>query len=464
MFLGSRGRVLKLMRGFGVVWAIAIAINVTLLVAPASAETLREAMLAAYRRNPTLQAERARQRATDELVPQAKSGWRPTINVQDVVSHTWADSSVTTSTSNTSESANIQLSQPIFRGFRTVEGIKSARSNVKAGQQNLLGVEQSVLLQAVTAYADVVRDRRILNIRQRNLANLQKEARAAQARFSAGELTRTDVAQAKAQVSGAQSALASARANLQVSSANYLAIIGHEPGKLTGPKHGAVPKSLRTALDIATETNPSVLAAAYAHEAQVHDVNVAKGALMPSLSLQAQATATHNPQTGVRRSDSATIQGVLSIPIYQAGAEYSAIRRAKQLASQSGIEIVGATRSVRQQVAAAWAGYTASGQAIVAAKAQVASAALALDGVQQEYQVGSRTTVDVLNAELGLLSAQVSLASAERDQLVASYQVLSAVGHLTARRLALGGPYYDPESNYNKVKDKWFGTGADTLE
>lgn len=435
-----------------------------LLAAPASAETLREAMLSAYRRNPTLQAERARQRVTDELVPQAKSGWRPTINAQGVVSHTWADSSVTKSSSNTSESANIQLVQPLFRGFRTVEGVRSARANVKAGQQNLLGVEQTVLLQAVTAYADVMRDRKILNIRQRNLANLQKEARAAQARFSAGELTRTDVSQAKAQVSGAQSALANARANLAISSANYLAIIGHEPGKLTGAKHGPVPKTLKTALNVATETNPAVLAAAYAHEAQVHDINVAKGALLPTLSLQAQAVATNDPSKGVSRSESATIQGVLSIPIYEAGSEYSAIRRAKQLASQSGIQIVGSTRSVRQQVATAWAAYTASGQAIVSAKDQVSSAALALDGVQQEYQVGSRTTVDVLNAELGLLSAQVSLASAERDQLVASYQVLSAIGHLTARRLSLGGPYYDPENNLKRVKDKWIGTDADTLD
>jgi outer membrane protein len=458
---------LKLMRSFGVISAVALALfagSAVMLASPVSAETLREAMLSAYRRNPTLQAERARQRGTDELVTQAKSGWRPTINGQASVSQTWSDTNVTISSSQTSENVNIQLSQPLFRGFRTVESTRQAEANVRAGRQNLLGVEQAVLLRAATAYADVMRDRKILDIRRKNVVNLQKEARAAQARFSAGELTRTDVAQAKAQVSAAQGALASATANLGISSAGYLEVVGHEPGKLTGAKRGPVPQSLKRALDVASETNPSVLQAAYTHDASVHSVNVAKGALLPTLSLQASATATHDPSAGVRRSDSATVQGVLSVPIYQAGNEYSAIRQAKHLASQTGINIIGATRSVRQQVAATWAAYAASGQAITSAKAQVASAALALDGVQQEYQVGSRTTVDVLNAEQALLAARVTLVSAERDQLVASYQVISSIGHLTARRMALGGPYYDPVQNYNNVKNKWIGTGADTLE
>jgi outer membrane protein TolC len=225
-----------------------------------------------------------------------------------------------------------------------------------------------------------------------------------------------------------------------------------------------VPQSLSRALSIASETNPTVLAAAYNHDASVHNVNIAKGALLPTLTLEASASASRNFSSNLKRSESATVQGVLNVPIYQAGNEYSAIRQAKQQASQSGIQIIGATRSVRQQVAVAWATYTSAGQAITSAKAQVASAVLALDGVRQEYQVGSRTTVDVLNAEQSLLSARVSQASAERDQLVASYQLISSIGHLTARRLSLGGPYYDPVQNYNKVKNKWIGTGADTLE
>jgi outer membrane protein len=462
---GAQGSgVLRLIRQFGVVSMVALAISSAMFAVPAASETLREAMLSAYRRNPTLQAERARQRATDELVAQAKSGWRPTINGSETVSQTWSDTTPGKPSKPTSLNMDIQLSQPLFRGFRTVEGVKQAKANISAGRENLLGVEQSVLLQAATAFADVVRDRKILDIRRKNVANLKKEASAASARFNAGELTRTDVAQAKAQVSAAQGALATAQANVGISSATYLAIIGHEPGKLSAAKRGPVPQSLPKALAVASQTNPTILAAAYVHDASIHTVNIAKGALLPTLSLQATASATRNFSSVIKRSESATVQGVLSVPIYQAGNEYSAIRQAKQQASQSGIQIIGATRSVRQQVAVAWATYTASGQSITSAKAQVSSAALALDGVQQEYQVGSRTTVDVLNAEQALLTARVTLAIAERDQLVASYQLVSAIGHLTARRLALGGPYYDPVQNYNTVKDKWIGTDADTLE
>lgn len=455
---------MRLFGKFAVVSAVALAVTSVSLAVPAASETLREAMLSAYRRNPTLQAERARQRVTDELVPQAKSGWRPTINGSESASHTWSDQTPGAPAKVTSFNMNIQLSQPIFRGFRTVEGIKLAEANVQQGRENLLGVEQTVLLQAATAYADVMRDRKILDIRRKNLVNLGKEASAASARFKAGELTRTDVAQAQSQVSGAQGAVASAQASLGISSAAYLAIIGHEPGALAAAARGPVPESLSRALDVASETNPSVLAAAYGHDASLHNVNIAKGALLPTLSLQATASAARNFSTFVKRTESATVQGVLNVPIYQAGSEYSAIREAKQRASQSGIQIISATRSVRQQVAVAWATYTAAGQAIVSAKAQVASAALALDGVQQEYQVGSRTTVDVLNAEQSLLAARVSQAGAERDQLVASYQLVSSIGHLTARRLSLGGPYYDPVQNYDTVKNKWIGTDADTLQ
>ena len=323
---------MRLFLRFGVVSAIALAVASVSLAVPAASETLREAMLSAYRRNPTLQAERARQRVTDELVTQAKSGWRPTINGSASATHTWSDTNISKQQSFTSENANIQLSQPLFRGFRTVENTRLAEANVKAGRENLLGVEQNVLLQSATAYADVLRDRKILGVRQKNLINLQKEAKAAQARFSAGELTRTDVAQANAQVSGAQSALAAAHAAVAVSSAAYLAVIGHEPGTLAAANHGPVPQSLSGALDIASETNPTVLAAAYVHDASVHGVNVAKGALLPTLSLQATASVTHDPQVGIERSNAATVQGVLSIPIYQAGNEYSAIRQAKQQA------------------------------------------------------------------------------------------------------------------------------------
>jgi outer membrane protein len=429
----------------------------------AQADSLNDALRRAYQKNPDLRAERARQRATDELVPTAKSGWRPTIVTQGSVTQTWSNNNRSDSTSNLSENINIQLSQPLFRGFKTVEGIHAAKAQVEAGRQNLLAVEQGVLFNAVNAYAAIVRDRQVLRVRQRNVVNLKKQVKGASARFEVGEVTRTDVSQAKAQLSAAQSGEALARANLEASIAQYVAVIGNKPGKLTGYKLAKIPASLQKALSIAEASNPSILAAAFVHDAALHNIEIAKGDLLPTVSLQASASYTNDPQPGLEHSESATIQGVVSVPLYQNGSEYSAVRQAKQSASQQQLKIIGATRTVRQQVTSSWYVLIASRQAIISAKAQVSASNAALDGINQEYLVGSRSTIDVLNAEQSVLNAQLTLINAEHDQLVASYQILASIGHLTARHLGLGG-YYDVRKNYDNVKNKWIGLDADTIE
>jgi outer membrane protein len=436
----------------------------SLYTASAEAESLADALRAAYNKNPTLRSDRARQRQTDELVPIAKSGWRPTISAGATAERKWSDTDVTPSEEQSSLNLNIQLSQPIFRGFKTVEGIKSAKSTVEAGRQQLLATEQSVLFQAITAYLDVVRDRQILSIRQRNVANLQKQARGSEQRFAVGEVTRTDVSQSRSRVSGAQAEVASAKANLEGSIAAYEAAIGRKPGTLKYARMGKMPKSLEGALATAQEINPRILAASWVFDASTHDIEVTKGDLLPEISLRASASQTFEPQDGVDNAQSATIQGVLTVPIYQGGREYAAVRQAKQTASQRQIQIIEATRSVRQQVSTSWYSLRSTTTTISSAKAQVAAAALALDGINQEYQVGSRTTIDVLNAEQELLNARLGLIGAEYSQHLASYQLLSAMGKLTARNLGLGGEYYDPKENYENVKNKWIGLDADTVE
>ncbi len=441
-----------------------VTLAVVLSSASVHAESLADAMRAAYQKNPTLRADRARQRSTDELVPAAKSGWRPTINGSAIASQEWTNNSEVPKSDNESLSLNIQLSQPVFRGFRTVEGVKSAKATVEAGRQQLLATEQAVLFDVASAYLAVVRDRQIIAIRQQNVNNLQKQARAASTRFEVGEVTRTDVSQSRARVSGAQGDVASAKANLEASIAAYIAAVGKKPGKLKYTQLGKLPASLESALATAQDINPRILAASWVHDASLHDVEVAKGALLPELSLRASASRTLHPQNGVDWSQNATVQGVLSVPIYQAGREYSTIRKAKQDASLRQIQIVEATRLVRQQVTASWYSLTSSRQAISSAKSQVAAAALALDGINQEYAVGSRTTIDVLNAEQEVLSARIGLISAEYAKVISSYQLLQAMGKLTARHLGLGGAYYDPADHYGTVKDKWFGADVDTLE
>jgi len=429
-----------------------------------SAETLVQAMVSAYSGNPTLQAERARQRGTDELVPQALSGWRPTVSADGSISKVWEDSSGSPSSENDPKSVAIGLSQPIFRGFKTINGTKAAEANVEAGKQGLLAIEQDILFQAIQAYMNVIRDRQIVGLRQQNVGVLQKQLTAADERFKVGEITRTDVAQSRARVSGARSSVASATATLAASVANYINIVGHKPGSLKYPKLAKLPRTLEQAQAAASEINPNILAAAYVEEASAYNIEVVKGDLLPSASFDASARFNDNPQDGTSRSERAQIEGVLTIPLYEAGRVYSSVREAKHVASQRRLEVIQAGRSVRESVAISWNNLVAAREIIRSAKEQVSAAQLALDGVRQEYFVGSRTTLDVLDSETEVVNARITLVSAERDQIVAAYQILGSIGRLTARDLALPVDYYDADENYLNVRGKWFGTGADTIE
>jgi outer membrane protein len=425
-----------------------------------NSETLVEALVSAYQTNPTLQAEQARQRGTDEQVPQALSGWRPSITANGSLRQSWSDTSVTKSSSNTPGSMTIALSQPIFRGFKTVNGTKAAEASVAAGKQKLLGVEQSVMFQALQAYMNVLRDQQIVGLRQVNLKVLGKQVEDTKARFAVGEVTKTDVAQSRARAAGALASNASATANLASSIANYVKIVGHAPVALKYPTTARLPRSLDAAQAIAEETNPDLLSAVDVEESARYDIEVAKGDLLPVLSLSVAATVSINPQQGVDRSHSLSLEGVLDVPIYEAGQVYSRVRQSKQLACQRRLEIIIEGRRVRESVSNAWHNWEAARESIIASKALVTANELALDGVRKEYQVGSRSTLDVLNAQSELVSARISLVSAQHDEIVAAYLVLNSVGILTAHDLNLPVNYYDADENYLNVRGKWIGTDA----
>jgi TolC family type I secretion outer membrane protein len=442
-----------------------------LLTSPAvNAETLNEALVNAYAGNPTLGAERARQRATDEQTAQALSGWRPRIDAgADVaVQKTDTDPNPSGTQTGTKYPADfsITLTEPVFRGFKTVKGVKRAEATVEAGRQNLLAVEQQTLFDTVQAYMNVIRDRRILMLRQRNVKVLQEQLRSSQERFNVGEVTRTDVAQSRARLSLSESTVAEAKSNLAASIATYTKVVGHAPGSLKYPKLPKLPKTLDSANALAERINPDILAAAFTAEAARHNVGVVRGDLLPTVTLEASGTRTIQDLDHVDNGNvnQLTLLGRLSVPLYESGSVYSAVREAKQTESQRRIEIIGAARTVREAVVTAWNFLIASRETIVSAKAQVSANTLALEGVKQEYLVGSRTTLDVLNAESELLDSQVILAQAERDQIVAAYQILGSVGQLTARQIGLGVDYYDPIDNYANVRNKWIGTDVDTVD
>lgn len=442
------------------------ALSSLMLAAPAHAESLTDALAAAYQSNPALQAQRAQLRATDEQVPQALSGWRPAIQAQgtygavrdDTTLNAPAASAVTHSRPLT---ATVTLSQNLFRGGQTVNATEQAESSVLAGRAGLTSAEQSILLTAVQAYMNVIRDEGVVGLNRNNVEVLKRQLEATRDRFRVGELTRTDVAQSEARLSGARTSLTQAEAQLTASRAAYAKVIGQAPGTLERP--GAVanlPQSEEEAREIAVRANPDLIAARKSEEASRAAIKVAKGTLLPSFDVQASYQYARDPSTTIRDNEETALIGVLTVPLYQSGVEYSRVRQAKELNSQSRMQIAAVQRGVDEAVQNAWELLRSARANIISSQEQVKASEIALEGVKQDEQVGSQTTLDVLNAEQELLNARVSLVSAERDEAVAEYSLLAATGQLTAKNLQLPVKYYDPVKNYEEVRDKWIGFGT----
>ena len=435
----------------------------------AHAESLADALATAYQNNPTLLAQRATLRATDEGVAQAISGWRPTIQVQG--SAAWQKSpslfsQIAGAGGPSSQTlhplqSTVSISQPIFRGFRTSNGVKEANSQVMAGRATLEATEQDVFVKTVQAYVDVIRDLAILELDTNNVTVLQRQLEATKDQFRVGEPTRTDVAQAEARLSQAQSERIKAQANLIASRASYKSVVGNMPGSLDPvPALPALPATEDEAMSVAVQNNPTLQAALYTEEASRHAIDVAKGSLLPSLDISAQRSDSRGTYRAGLSSYQDRVMAQLTIPLYQSGSEYSRVRQAKETNSHDRLQIESARRQVDQTVTDAWNTLRAARSVIESSKEAVRANEIALDGVRQEASVGSRTTLDVLNAEQELLNSRTTLVTAEHDEYVAAYQLLSAVGELTAQRLSLPVELYDPKEHYDHVKGKWFGFGT----
>lgn len=416
----------------------------------AHAETLNEALVAAYNSNPTLQAERAGLRATSENIRQAQAGWLPTVTLQGSITNQdvtakddiLATPDVETSTAPLSGAAVVSL--PVFRGGQTYYGTKSAKAQTRAAEANLRSVEQQVLFDGVTAYYDVLRDISIVELSQNNVQVLERQLQAAQDRFRVGEITRTDVAQAEARLSGSRSRLTRSEAALIASQSAYERIVGHVPVNMGViedlPEIAALPKSEEEAINIALQSNPVLSAAREREVASREGVKATRGGLLPQVSLRGSYTYNDDRDAlsaDFAESETTTLSGQVTIPLYQGGAVYSRLRQAKQVNNQNRIQIAETERSVREAVINAWEGLRSTQATIVSSQQQVRANEIAFDGVQQEAQVGSRTTLDVLDAEQELLDARVTLVGARRNEMVAAYALLSSVGRLRAADLGL---------------------------
>jgi outer membrane protein len=304
-----------------------------------------------------------------------------------------------------------------------------------------------------------VRDLSIVSLQRNNLQVLNEQLRATQDRFSVGEVTRTDVAQAEARVSRAISALNLAEANYNTSRANYAQIVGHPPGALSQPPSidRLQPRSLDEALAIADAQHPAIQTAKYNEQAAIHGVDVSTGELLPTVSIDAGFSKDYDPGPTTKRGESAAITGRLTVPLYQRGEPSSRVRQSVQVRAQRRLELDLVRRQVRAAVISAWGQLDAAEAQIRSDQAQVSANEVALAGVREEAKVGQRTVLDVLDAEQELLDSKVALVTTRRNFVVASYALLSAIGHLTAEKLGLPVALYDPMEYYKRVRDKWFG-------
>jgi outer membrane protein len=451
----------------GVRWTVcAAAVAAASAVSHASAETLESALAQAYRNNPTLNAQRAALRATDEGVPQALAGYRPRItgNLDSGYQHfesTTLSSGVLlkTNTNISPRGGNVGLVQTVYNGQRTGSLTRQAESAVLSGRETLRNAAQTVLLDAATAYMNVLRDTAILDLQRRNVEVLQEQLKQTRDRFNVGEVTRTDVAQSESRVAASQSQVLSAEANLKASQATYRRVVGVEPINLRPgmPVDRLSPSTLDASVDSGRSQHPSVTAAQYTVDTAQFAVKAAEGSLYPTVTLESAVQKRWDLAPGSFDQLTGTVLGRVQVPIYQGGTEYSLIRQSKETLGQRRIELDVQRDLVRASVVQAWSQLQATKAQIIAAQAQVTATEVALNGVREEARVGQRTTLDVLNAQQELVNARVSLVTAQRDRVVASYTLLAAVGRLGPEVLGLKTDVYDPRVHYHQVRDKWIG-------
>ena len=432
----------------------ALALVMSLAAGSASAETLAEAIALAYETNPTLQAQRAEQRALDETYVQARTALRPTLDLG--LSATYE------SRANGSEadsgSFGLSATQPIWTGGRAVRGIDAAQADVLQGRENLRALEAQILANVVQAYVDVRRDIEALRINQENVSVLQRQLEEASARFEVGEITRTDVAQAEARLASSQAQLASAQAQLSVSRANYASVVGQSPADLAPePALPGVPTTFDEAINVAERENANVRAAERAEQAARARLAVARAQHNPTVGLSASYGSSDTLDDFASNffdNDNASATARVSVPLFTGGLNSSRVAQAFERANAAQINVEAERRTTLQSVSSAYAQALSARSALQAGEEAVRAATVAAEGVRQEAQVGLRTTLDVLNQELELRNAEVTLASARRNEYVAQANLLAAMGRLEGADLDPTLSLYDPVDNYRRVRNR----------
>jgi outer membrane protein len=441
-----------------------VALLMSTAVAPAGAESLREALVKAYQTNPTITGARAGQRATDENVPIARSRGLPGISVSSSYNEFVKVAANSFLAPARQLSANASISVPIYQGGSVINSTRAAETRVIAGQDGLRDTEASVFSQVVAAYMNVIRDSAIVALNQKQVGVLRTNLEATRDRFQIGDLTRTDVAQSESRLALAQGQLEQAQSSLIASKESYIQLIGSAPAELDPPPPlPNLPGSADIATTVALDSNPALAAAKNRVVASNYDVKAARAGRLPQISAVGQESYANflgslgsvgGAMIPTAQTQTSTTVGLqATIPIFQGGGPGARVRQAQALASQQIETLTETERNIIAQTRSAYAAWQASNLQIASFEAAVSANALSLEGVRAENSVGTRSILDILNAEQELLNAQTNLISARRNAYVAGFSLLAVMGKAGVQDLRLdGGPLYDPQVNYRRVR------------
>ena len=438
--------------------------------APATAQTLTEALSSAYNNNPQLLAQRALLRQTDEGVPQALSNWRPTVTFTGQAGIDRGNVNTGTgdiySTFKTKQ-VDLRLTQPVYRGGRTEAQTRQAINLVQSARAQTFAVETTVFQATAQAFFDVYRDQTLVEVNKNNEAVLKKQLDATRDRFRVGEVTRTDVAQAESSLAQATANRIASEGQLESSRATYTRAVGHPPGRLLLAKERPVlPATRDEALALAATDNPNVISASFAEAAARDNVDLVRGQLLPQLSIIGDLNRSFSPSITLKtaREDTASAVLQMTMPLYEGGQIYSQTRAAQQAVGQRRSQVDDARRVAVQNATQSWETLMSARAAVASYSQAVKAAQIAFEGTRQEQLVGSRTVLDVLISEQQLFTTESQLTQAQHDAAVAEYNVAAAIGRLVAPELRLPVQLYDMDKHYREVKDKLYGFGGGLKE
>ncbi len=443
---------------------VSLALAAALVCSSASADSLREALAHAYSNNPTIAAERANLRITNEQYSQAQSLRRPQLSASGSYGYRESDQIGSSIPGGSLEPNSVQLNiaQPLFRGGRIPAAFNQAEARILGARANLQATVQDTFLDGVTAYLDVLANAEIVEIRRESVQALSTQAEAAKTRLEYGEVTRTDVAQAQSRLSLARANLSSAQAEYRTARANYEEIFGFPPLSLEPPDPlPPMPDGIDEARQTAVNWNPELIATRYVEEASRHGVDIAEADLMPEVTVNATASRRNDINFRGDREDAASVIARVDIPLYSGGLERSQIRAAKEQVSRDRLRVRRGERLIVEEVATAWNAWQSAQAIVVSAEDAVEAARVAVSGVNEEFSYGFRTTLDILVAEDDLRQAQIRLVNAQRQEYVSANRLLAVMGLLTVDYLELPIREYAPQEDLDRIKGKIFSTSIE---